>query len=92
MRPFELVYRPFPAEAGGVCSGVLRELRGRVVIMIDSSQDADTQAKALRHELAHLALGHLDDGRPLKALEEEAEKYADQMSDEGFNDLMMWRR
>ncbi len=88
IQPFRLVYRPFPADCGGMVPGLLSGAGGRLLIAIDSNQDTATQARALRHELAHLVLNHLEDERPLRELEAEADMYADQMTETEFSELM----
>ncbi len=88
IQPFRLVYRPFPADCGGMVPGLLSGAGGRLLIAIDSNQDTETQARALRHELAHLVLNHLEDERPLRELEAEADMYADQMTETEFSELM----
>lgn len=88
IQPFRLVYRPFPANCGGMVPGLLSGAGGRLLIAIDSNQDTETQARALRHELAHLVLNHLEDERPLRELEAEADMYADQMTETEFSELM----
>ena len=67
-------YIPFPAEIRGVVFGMIY---GSGNIAIDSSQPEETQQRALRHELAHLALGHQQDtDKPLRAIEAEADALA----------------
>jgi hypothetical protein len=66
-------YIPFPAEIRGVVFGMIY---GSGNIAIDSSQPEETQQRALRHELAHLALGHQDTDKPIKAIEAEADALA----------------
>ena len=65
-------YIPFPAEIRGVVFGMI--YGGGIVI--DSSQPEETQQRALRHELAHLALGHQDTDKPIRAIEAEADALA----------------
>ena len=66
-------YIPFPAEIHGVVFGMIY---GSGNIAIDSSQPEETQQRALRHELAHLVLGHQDTDKPIKAIEAEADALA----------------
>jgi hypothetical protein len=66
-------YIPFPAEIRGVVFGMIY---GSGNIAIDSSQPEETQQRALRHELAHLVLGHQDTDKPIKAIEAEADALA----------------
>lgn len=66
-------YIPFPAEIRGVVFGMIY---GSGNIAIDSSQPEETQKRALRHELAHLVLGHQDTDKPIRAIEAEADALA----------------
>jgi len=66
-------YIPFPAEIRGVVFGMIY---GSGNIAIDSTQPEETQQRALRHELAHLVLGHQDTNKPIKAIEAEADALA----------------
>lgn len=89
MQAFTLIYKPFPAECCGEVHGIISGAGGRVRIIIDSNQDEQTQRHALRHELAHLACGHLSDNvRTVRQLEAEADEYAERMTDAEFNELM----
>lgn len=65
-------YIPFPAEIRGVVFGMIYGSG----IVIDSSQPEETQQRALRHELAHLVLGHQDTDKPIRAIEAEADALA----------------
>ena len=91
MTHFKLNYIPFPAELRGSVFGLI-SCAGRVPrIVIDSSQDTRTQEKALRHELAHLMLGHADNQEAdLRQLEAEADAAADRMTEEDLEALMQW--
>jgi Zn-dependent peptidase ImmA (M78 family) len=91
MKNFKLEYRPFPAEAQGVIFGFISSA-GRVPrIMIDSTRDEQTQRKALRHELAHLMLGHVDNlNADLGELEAEADAAAANMTEEDIKALLQW--
>lgn len=90
MTQYRLKYMPFPAEAQGVY-GFISGAGRFPLIVIDSNQDADTQRHALRHELAHLALKHLDSSAPLAEIEAEADAYAGRMTDAEFARLMEWQ-
>ena len=92
MQAFTLIYKPFPAECAGAVRGILSAAGGRVRIVIDSNQDEQTQRHALRHELAHLVLNHLDDARSIEEIEAEADAYADRMTDSEFAELMKGAR
>lgn len=66
-------YIPFPAEIRGVVFGMIY---GSGNIAIDNTQPEETQQRALRHELAHLVLGHQDTDKPIRAIEAEADALA----------------
>lgn len=91
MKHFKLEYMPFPEEARGFVFGLI-SCAGRVPrIIIDSSQDERTQRQALRHELAHLMLGHVDNlEADLATLEAEADTAADNMTDADMEALLAW--
>lgn len=89
MESFTLIYRPFPPDCGGDVHGIISGAGERAMIIIDSAQDEQTQQRALRHELAHLALNHLSDfERTVEQLEAEADDYAERMSESEFEELM----
>lgn len=91
MKHFKLEYMPFPAEAQGFVFGLIY-CAGRVPrIIIDSTRDEQTQRQALRHELAHLMLGHVDnmEADP-DTLEAEADTAADNMTDADLETLLAW--
>ena len=88
MKPFKVIYRPFPAECGTV-TGAISQRNNRVLILIDSNRDEQTQRRTLRHELGHLMLGHLDnDVDPVDVLEREADAYADRLTDDELSALL----
>lgn len=76
MKNFKLEYRPFPAEAQGVIFGFISSAGSVPRIVIDNTQPEETQKKALRHELAHLVLGHQNADKPIKDIEKEADALA----------------
>lgn len=105
MKPFKVIYRPFPEECEGMVKGAIMERNNRVLIVIDSSQDEETQQRTLRHELAHLALDHLAVTKPVDQIdssgddmfgegwqdrERAADRYADSMTDNEFAELMQY--
>ena len=55
--------------------GFVTELRaGRYVVCLNSRLPAEERERVLRHELAHVRLGHFDqDNRPGQELEQEAD-------------------
>ena len=74
-------------------------------ILIDSSGTEEQRKSTLRHELAHLVLNHLEETKPLFEInssgddmfgpgwierEHEADKLAEEMSEEEFTRLMMY--
>lgn len=91
MKHFKLEYMPFPAEAQGFVFGLI-SCAGRVPrIIIDSTRDEQTQRQALRHELAHLMLGHIDNqDAALEALEAEADAAAANMTEAELEALLQW--
>ena len=76
MQRFNLEYRPFPAECSGKVYGISCYHGGHYLILIDSKAPAERQAAALRHELAHLVLGHQNADKPIRDIEEEADALA----------------
>lgn len=91
MQHFKLRYRPFPAEAGGTIHGITQQRSGHCLILINSEAPAETQAAALRHELAHIVLNHFaQPARSLQQIEAEAESYAAQMQKTELDALMQW--
>ena len=105
MQHFHLEKKPFPAAIHGKIPGVIMESGGRYLIIIDSTNTEETQTAALRHELAHLALNHLEQTKPLYQIdsidnsmfgegwtnrEQAADRYAEAMTEEEFADLMAW--
>lgn len=70
-------YIPFPPELRGIVFGMVY---GHGSIVIDSSQDEATQDRALRHELAHLVLRHMDSEKNIREIEQEADALASQLS------------
>lgn len=100
MSHFKLVYREFPEALKGKIPGFTAKGRdGKLAIMIDEDLPEAEKNLVLRHELSHIALGHLDDDRTknnhsylanLAELEDEADQYADRMTDEEFTNLMKY--
>lgn len=96
----KLVYRDFPSPADVAFGGVTRydPKSQRIVIMINTVRSEDDQLRTLKHEIAHIMLGHLSDdrikGEDLSYLddhpeiEDEANQYADQMTDETLAELV----
>ena len=111
MERFRLIYASFPdiAKATGDIApetlnkmgGVsVRDPAGRYGIMINCNRTEAEQVRALKHELSHLVLGHLTDGRTettkiysdnFDDVEREADDYADRMTDDEFRELMTYQ-
>ena len=96
MDPFKLVYEAFPAPADAL-GGVTMCKNGKYIIMINKIKPAEEQIRTIKHELSHILLGHFGDRRTkddqtyldnLAEIEEEADRYADQMTDEELAQLM----
>lgn len=105
MKQFKLHYVPFPDELQGKIPAFTVYANGQYTILIDNRNDQDTRDHYLRHELAHLALDHLADTKPLDQIttygadmfgegwedrEKEADRYADNMTDKEFAELMQY--
>ena len=71
------------------------------MIVVDSLLPKDQQEKALKHELAHLSLDHLNRIPPKDTVmiqyagisetwEAEADRYAEAMTHEEYETLMRW--
>lgn len=60
-----------------VHGAVTRTRHGVFIVIIDSRMTDEEKARILRHELAHIRLGHLTDPRPLDQIEAEADAEAD---------------
>lgn len=93
MKQFKLQYIPFVEEIRGYVRGIARMdvKRGRYYIYIDSTLPQDQQKWTLKHELAHIYLGHLDNPeRDVEEVEAEADAKADTMTDEELNELLKW--
>ena len=102
MMKFKLFYCEFPASVHGNARGFVIHKNGKVAIFIDNQLPKDQQEMALKHELAHLSLNHLI--RPLpkdadvdsngyiesETLEAEADRYAEEMTQEEYEALMQW--
>lgn len=98
---FKLFYHEFPASVHGDVRACVLLKGDHAVIIIDSLLPKDQQEKSLKHELAHLALNHLlkpapDDAEIYRGyidsdtLEAEADRYAEEMTQDEFNTLMQW--
>ena len=92
MQNFRLKYKPFPPELHGQLAGITGgKPDGNLTVIIDSTLSEEEQKKTLKHELAHIALGHFQNtGRDMMRLEEEADAKADRMTDTELEALMQW--
>ena len=97
---FKLAYQPFPEFIRGRVRGSTMISNGRCMIIIDRDLDEAGRRRYLKHEFAHILLGHFDDPRAkdsssylwnLAEIEEEADRYADQMTDAEFSELMTYQ-
>lgn len=91
MTKFKLFYKPFPKELQGIVNSFI-SARGQIpLIVIDSTSSEEAQRLALRHELAHLMLNHLDTPEAdLDRMEREADSIAEYMTDAEVSNLLQW--
>ena len=112
MQHFKLIYRPMteldafkgylPADR---CFAFTIQNEHGLFVLIDSSATEAAQAFALRHELAHIVLNHLEQTKPLDKIdsygndmlgegwidrEREADKYAEEMTEADLAQLMQY--
>ena len=102
MQRFNLLYWDFPESLHNQVGGWTINQNGSLTVLIDSLLPADKQRFYLKHELAHIALDHMNKAIPKNseivgdcwlisdAWEAEANKYAEQMTDEELNHLMQY--
>ena len=97
---FKLVYQSFPDFIRGRVLGSTMIRNGRCVIIIERDLNEAERRHTLKHEFAHIVLGHFEDSRTddsdcylrnLPEIEDEADRYADQMTDAEFSDLMTYQ-
>lgn len=90
MPPYKVFYTRFPTACEGALNAVVTLLPGgEYIILIDNTKDEATQAFALKHELAHLYLKHLEQtGGETEKVEAEADEYAEKMTREELNYLL----
>lgn len=96
----KLVYKAFPSPADVVFGGITRyDPKSQcLMILINSVRSESDQLRALKHEIAHIMLGHLLDDRihgddlsyldDHPEVEDEANRYADQMTDEYLAEVL----
>lgn len=92
MQHYKLRYLQFPEELRGEIYGMTLQENGKLTVFIDSSMTEAEQKKNLKHELAHIFLGHLEavEQRPETELEAEAIAFSDYMTDEDLEALLKW--
>lgn len=93
MNKIKLVYRAIPERVMG-----LTMRRGEEYLMIiDESLSPLERKETIKHELSHVLLGHFNDGRAMDdqaylnnidEIEKEADEYAEQMTDEEYDQLI----
>lgn len=92
VKPFDLYYLPFPAEASEGVNGIVgyEVATDRYTVAIDASKPEEVQKHALKHELQHIRKKHLED---LRGTIEEVEEEADEpMTDEELQELLTYAR
>ncbi len=93
-----IVYRSLPAPAD-VLKGltIINPERTCILILINSGNSEETQHFALKHEVAHIMLGHLSDERihddlsyldEFPEIEDDANRYAEQMTNEKLAEIL----
>ena len=98
MNMIRLIYAGFPPPADKIGGVTILNPSGRVTIMINSIKPDEEQKRTLKHELAHIALGHLRDDRVKGSdfsylddnpeIESDADRFADQINDDTLAELM----
>lgn len=100
MDKFGVLYASFPEELRGKIRGGVIRHKGHILVCIDNTQTKSDQEYTLRHELAHIALNHLDTPFPgdgvvfdsgfyrSNSQEAEADKYAEHMTDANLSELL----
>ena len=91
MRQFTLCYIPFPEAIRGEIFGMIHwmEDKQRYLIAIDSTRTEEEQLLTLKHELSHARLCHFfNKGKTEEQEEDEADIYAERMSDDEFHFLL----
>ena len=82
MKQIKVIYAAFPKETQGNVFGFTFENKSSFVVMIDSTQSTERQKKTLKHEVAHIILGHFEqEDRPIQDIETEASEKAATMTD-----------
>lgn len=90
---------PFPEELRGSVRGAVKKCKTGYLILMDESLTEDQYKQTLKHELSHIILGHFEISetettdeylRNIEWIEAETDRYADQMTDEDLERLMLW--
>lgn len=90
---------PFPEELRGFVPGAVRKCKAGYLILMDESLSNEQYKQTLKHELSHIILGHFEISetettdeylRNIEWIEAETDRYADQMTDEDLERLMLW--
>lgn len=91
MSPFRLYIVKFPPESiNGATQYDVK--KGSFLIAINADLTEDEKIRTLKHELSHILLGHIDAlDRDLREIENEADRYADLMTEDEFSDLMTYQ-
>lgn len=93
MKPYCLVYADLSKHFTQRIKGITIKTPAGYIVGIDSRLCAADQDHALRHELAHIVLAHLEDNRMdelRQVREKEAEAYADAMTEETLQQLRQY--
>ena len=98
MEKITLCYAVFPVIANAFGGLTRISPSGKVSILINTGRTDEEQKRSLKHEFSHIILGHLWDDRihgedlsyidDHPEVEEEADRYADQMTDETLAELV----
>ena len=101
MSPFGLVYMEFPHPADVAGGFTMRNpASGKITVLINTLKPEKDQKYFLKHELSHIVLGHTEDKRitgdasyldKYPDIEDDANRYADQMTDEELSELMKYQ-
>lgn len=90
MSPFTVYYVKLPSDVGGAAGYDTKN--DRYIIAVNDELTEDEEIRTLKHELSHILLDHHNQfDRDLEEIENEADRYADQMTDEEFSELMTYQ-
>ena len=88
---FDVLFAPFPDEAHNYARGLVDydEEKKRFNIAVDTRQSEEQQLFTLKHEFAHIMVGHVfGSDKPITIRESEADDYANKMTDSMFESLL----